>query len=65
MSTRLPDDLAAMLRAEAKRHGTGPTELLREGALLRIALAMAGSAEVSELLKAVRELEQQLLPRER
>lgn len=65
VSTRLPDDLAALLRAEAERHGTGTSELLREGALLRLALAMAGSTDVADLLAAVRELERQLLPRER
>jgi hypothetical protein len=65
VSTRLPDDLAALLRAEAERHGTGTSELLREGALLRIALAMAGSTDVVELLAAVRDLERQLVPRER
>lgn len=65
VSTRLPDDLAALLRAEAERHGTGSSELLREGALLRLALAMAGSTDVAELLKAVRDLERQLLPRDR
>jgi hypothetical protein len=65
VSTRLPDDLAAMLRAEAERNGTGITELLREGALLRLALAGAGSADVADLLRAVGKLERQLLPRER
>jgi hypothetical protein len=54
-----------MLRAEAERNGTGITELLREGALLRLALAGAGSADVADLLRAVGKLERQLLPRER
>lgn len=65
VSTRLPDDLADLLRAEASRQGTGITELLREGALLRLALAGAGSADVADLLGAVRDLERRLVPRER
>lgn len=65
VSTRLPDDLADLLRAEAERNGTGTSELLREGALLRLALGMAGSTDVAELLAAVGELERRLLPRER
>lgn len=61
VSTRLPDDLADMLRAEAKRQGTGITELLREGALLRLALAGTNSPDVGGLLNELQKIERRLM----
>lgn len=63
LSVRLPDDLAELLRAEAKRQDTGVTELLREGGLLRVAFASAartGDVDARALLIELERIGQQL-----
>ena len=63
LSVRLPEDLAALLRAEATRQDAGITELLREGALLRVAFAAAaskGDVGAQELLAELLRIERQL-----
>jgi hypothetical protein len=62
LSVRLPEDLAALLREEATRQDVGITELLREGALLRVAFAAAagkGDVDAQALLTALVRLERQ------
>jgi hypothetical protein len=62
LSVRLPDDLAELLRAEAKRQDTGVTELLREGGLLRVAFAAAargGDVDARALLAELEKIGRQ------
>lgn len=53
----LPDDLFASLHAEAARLDVTPSELVREGVLLRLALAAAlqAGADTNALVAAVLE----------
>jgi hypothetical protein len=57
LSVRLPEDLAALLRTEAERQDVGITELLREGALLRVAFAAAATAGAVDARALLAELE--------
>jgi hypothetical protein len=58
-TVRLPDDVAQALNEEAERQGVSTSELVREGVVLRLALAAAvrsGSADVlRRVLKALEE----------
>lgn len=57
VSIRLPDDLAAALERESQRLGVGVSELIREGILLRLALAALHEQGLSE---PIRELARRL-----
>jgi hypothetical protein len=57
-TVRLPDDLAAALEAEAEQQGVSSSSLVREGILLRLAVAAAVRAGRTDVLAdLVRQLE--------
>jgi Arc/MetJ-type ribon-helix-helix transcriptional regulator len=55
-TVRLPDDLADQLAAEADRQGVSTSELVREGVILRLALAAAVRAGRIDILRALEKL---------
>jgi Arc/MetJ-type ribon-helix-helix transcriptional regulator len=52
-TVRLPDDLADELEAQAKRQGVSTSELVREGVVLRLALAAAAGTGGIDVLRAI------------
>jgi hypothetical protein len=52
-TVRLPDDVADELEAEAKRQGVSTSELVREGVVLRLALAAAVRTGGIDVLRAI------------
>jgi hypothetical protein len=52
-TVRLPDDVAAALAAEARQQGVSTSELVREGVVLRLALAAAARTARIDVLRAI------------